>query len=75
MMRMENQRRLEAVVLSTQHDEEVTQEQIHEDIKKYVFDPVLPAGYELMRHTKIFHQPNRPFRNRWTTRRCRSDRT
>ena len=36
-------RRLEAVVLSTQHDEDVTQEQIHEDIKKYVFDPILPA--------------------------------
>ena len=35
--------RLEAVVLSTQHDEDVTQEQIHEDIRKYVFDPVLPA--------------------------------
>ncbi len=34
--------RLEAVVLSTQHDEDVSQEQIHEDIKKYVFDPVLP---------------------------------
>ena len=34
--------RLEAVVLSTQHDEDVTQEQIHGDIKKYVFDPVLP---------------------------------
>ncbi|MCI6552139.1 MAG: methionine adenosyltransferase [Lachnospiraceae bacterium] len=34
--------RLEAVVLSTQHDEDVTQEQIHRDIKKYVFDPVLP---------------------------------
>ncbi|MBQ1608305.1 MAG: methionine adenosyltransferase, partial [Lachnospiraceae bacterium] len=34
--------RLEAVVLSTQHDEDVTQEQIHADIKKYVFDPVLP---------------------------------
>ena len=34
--------RLEAVVLSTQHDEDVTQEQIHEDIKKYVFAPVLP---------------------------------
>ncbi|MQN02258.1 MAG: methionine adenosyltransferase [Lachnospiraceae bacterium] len=34
--------RLEAVVLSTQHDEDVTQEQIHKDIKKYVFDPVLP---------------------------------
>ena len=35
-------KRLEAVVLSTQHDEDVTQEQIHADIKKYVFDPVLP---------------------------------
>lgn len=35
--------RLETVVLSTQHDEDVTQEQIHEDIKKYVFDPILPA--------------------------------
>ncbi len=35
--------RLEAVVLSTQHDEKVTQEQIHADIKKYVFDPVLPG--------------------------------
>ena len=34
--------RLEAVVLSTQHDENVSQEQIHADIKKYVFDPVLP---------------------------------
>lgn len=34
---------LNAVVLSTQHDPDVTQEQIHEDIKKYVFDPVLPA--------------------------------
>ena len=36
-------KRLEAVVLSTQHDEDVTQEQIHEDIKKYVFDPILPT--------------------------------
>ncbi len=34
--------RLEAVVLSTQHDPDVTQEQIHADIKKYVFEPVLP---------------------------------
>lgn len=33
---------IEAVVLSTQHDEDVSQEQICEDIKKYVFDPVLP---------------------------------
>ena len=36
-------KRLEAVVLSTQHDEDVTQEQVHEDIKKYVFDPILPT--------------------------------
>ncbi len=37
-------KRLEAVVLSTQHDEDVTQEQIHADIKKYVFDEVIPSG-------------------------------
>ena len=48
--------RLEAVVLSTQHDEDVTQEQIHADIKKYVFDPVLPA--ELVdAGTKFFIDP------------------
>ena len=35
--------RLDAVVLSTQHDENVTQEQIHADIKKYVFDEIIPA--------------------------------
>ena len=34
--------RIEAVVLSTQHDSVVTQKQIHTDIKKYVFDPILP---------------------------------
>lgn len=34
--------RLKAVVLSTQHSPEVSQEQIHDDIKKYVFEPVLP---------------------------------
>ena len=36
-------KRLDAVVLSTQHDPDVTQEQIHEDIKKYVFDEIIPA--------------------------------
>ena len=52
--------RLEAVVLSTQHDEDVTQEQIHEDIKKYVFDPVLPA--ELVDdNTKFFINPTGRF--------------
>ncbi len=52
--------RLEAVVLSTQHDEEVTQEQIHADIKKYVFDPVLPQ--ELVdAETKFFINPTGRF--------------
>lgn len=52
--------RLEAVVLSTQHDEAVTQEQIHEDIKKYVFDPVLPK--ELIDgETKFFINPTGRF--------------
>ncbi len=52
--------RLEAVVLSTQHDPDVTQEQIHEDIKKYVFDPVLPA--ELIDgNTKFFINPTGRF--------------
>ena len=49
-------KRLEAVVLSTQHDEDVTQEQVHEDIKKYVFDPILPI--ELVdAETKFFINP------------------
>lgn len=52
--------RLEAVVLSTQHDEDVTQEQIHADIKKYVFDPILPA--ELVdAETKFFINPTGRF--------------
>lgn len=52
--------RLEAVVLSTQHDENVTQERIHEDIKKYVFDPVLPK--ELIdENTKFFINPTGRF--------------
>ncbi|MGN0168256.1 MAG: methionine adenosyltransferase [Acetatifactor sp.] len=52
--------RLEAVVLSTQHDEDVTQEQIHEDIKKYVFDPVLPAEM-IDENTKFFINPTGRF--------------
>ena len=52
--------RLEAVVLSTQHDDKVSQEQIHEDIKKYVFDPVLPK--ELIDDkTKFFINPTGRF--------------
>ena len=52
--------RLEAVVLSTQHDDDVTQEQIHEDIKKYVFDPVLP-GELIDDKTKFFINPTGRF--------------
>ena len=51
---------LNAVVLSTQHDADVTQEQIHEDIKKYVFEPVLPK--ELIDdNTKFFINPTGRF--------------
>ncbi len=52
--------RLEAVVLSTQHDPDVTQEQIHADIKKYVFEPVLPAEL-LDENTKFFINPTGRF--------------
>ena len=53
-------KRLEAVVLSPQHDEDVTQEQVHEDIKKYVFDPILPT--ELVdAETKFFINPTGRF--------------
>ena len=52
--------RLDAVVLSTQHDPEVTQEQIHEDIKKYVFDVILPAEM-VDDQTKFFINPTGRF--------------
>lgn len=52
--------RLDAVVLSTQHDEEVSQKQIHKDIKKYVFDQILPP--ELVDDkTKFFINPTGRF--------------
>ncbi|MDE7062093.1 MAG: methionine adenosyltransferase, partial [Lachnospiraceae bacterium] len=53
-------KRLEAVVLSTQHDEDVTQEQIHADIKKYVFDEVIPADM-IDENTKFFINPTGRF--------------
>ena len=52
--------RLEAVVLSTQHDEDVTQEQIHADIRKYVFDPVLPEEM-VDEDTKFYINPTGRF--------------
>ena len=53
-------KRLEAVVLSTQHDQDVTQEQIHADIKKYVFDPVIPKDM-IDGDTKFFINPTGRF--------------
>lgn len=52
--------RLDAVVLSTQHDPDVTQEQIHEDIKKYVFDVILPSEM-VDSNTKFFINPTGRF--------------
>ena len=55
-----NPKRLDAVVLSTQHDPDVSQEQIHEDIKKYVFDAVIPNGM-VDENTKFFINPTGRF--------------
>ena len=52
--------RLDAVVLSTQHSKDVTQEQIHTDIKKYVFDEILPADM-VDAQTKCFINPTGRF--------------
>ncbi len=52
--------RLDAVVLSTQHDPDVTQEQIHEDIKKHVFDVILPQEM-VDAETKFFINPTGRF--------------
>ncbi len=52
--------RLDAVVISTQHDPDVTQEKIHADIKEYVLDPVLPAEM-VDENTKFFINPTGRF--------------
>ena len=52
--------RLDAVVLSTQHDPEVSQEQIHADVKKHIFDQVLPADL-VDGETKFFINPTGRF--------------
>ena len=52
--------RLEAVVLSTQHTEDVSQEQIHRDIRKYVFDEIIPAEM-IDENTKFFINPTGRF--------------
>ena len=53
-------KRLDAVVCSTQHDPEVSQEQIHADIRKYVFDPIIPADM-VDDDTKYFINPTGRF--------------
>ena len=60
--------RLDAVVLSTQHDGDVSQEQIHKDIRQYVFDPVLPREM-VDDDTKFFVNPTG--RDRGASRRRR----
>ena len=52
--------RLDAVVLSTQHDGDVSQKQIHKDIRQYVFDPVLPKEM-VDDDTKFFVNPTGRF--------------
>ena len=52
--------RIDAVVCSTQHDPDVTQDQIHEDIKKYVFDAIIPADM-VDENTKYFINPTGRF--------------
>ena len=52
--------RIDAVVCSTQHDPDVTQEQIHADIKKYVFDEIIPADM-VDEDTKYFINPTGRF--------------
>ena len=52
--------RIDTIVISTQHDPDVTQEQIHEDIKKYVFDEIIPADM-VDEDTKYFINPTGRF--------------
>lgn len=52
--------RLDTIVLSTQHDEAVSQEQIHKDIKRHVFDPILPSGM-IDSETRFFINPTGRF--------------
>ena len=52
--------RIDAVVLSTQHRPEISQEEIHEDMRKYVIDPVLPAEM-VDENTKYYINPTGRF--------------
>lgn len=62
--------RVDTIVISTQHDPDVTQAKIHDDMVKHVIEPTIPAkflaGYE------VLHQSDRPFRHRRPAGGCRS---
>ncbi len=65
-------KRIDAVVISTQHDDDVTTEQIRADVKKYIIDPVIPSNM-VDSHTQVPHQSDRALRHRRTARRYRAD--
>ncbi len=53
-------KRVDTVVVSTQHDAKVSQEQIREDMKKYVIEPIIPASL-MDEKTKIYINPTGRF--------------
>ena len=59
--------RIDTIVVSTQHNEEVTNEEIESYIKDTIVAPLLPADLVKWRH-HLPHQPDWPFRSRWTSR-------
>ena len=52
--------RIDAVVISTQHDDDVTTEQLRADVRKYVIDPILP-GNMVDKNTKYHINPTGRF--------------
>jgi len=65
--------RVHTVVISTQHSEEVTNDQIQSDLMEHVIKPIIPAKY--LDDKTIYHLSFRSFCHRWSTRRCWTDRT
>ena len=65
--------RVEAVVISSQHADDVTTEQLRAEIEEKVIKHTVSSGTARRQH-EVSHQPNRPVCHRWTTRRCRPDR-
>ena len=65
-------KRIDAVVISTQHDDDVTTEQLRADVKKYIIDPIVPSNMVDSEH-QVSHQSDRPVRDRRTSRRHRTD--